>query len=106
MGSGLYFFFLSGPMKGKIERVEGKAARIGYQAACDVQLDPTGPEVLSQGHAEVLCERKGSESLHDRGSPCGAFKNGQQIHGPVPLNTGDVISCGPSGPMAIGWGLR
>lgn len=97
MASAVYFFFLSGAKKGRIERAEldptTGVVRIGRQPFCEVALDPYEDLPASGEHARVRLEADGTFTLHDQSS-WGTFKNEIRIHGPVPLTTGDVITLG------------
>ena len=96
MGSDkVYFFFISGAKKGKIEAASpaNGVIRIGRQPYCEVQLDPYADIPASGNHARVVREGPGW-ALVDSGSSWGTWKNDQRVNGPVPLTTGDVITCG------------
>ncbi|MBX3470411.1 MAG: FHA domain-containing protein, partial [Planctomycetes bacterium] len=91
----VYFFFLSGAKKGKIEGVPATGAiRIGRQHDASVQLDPYEDIPASGDHAQVVCDGDDRFFLEDRGSSWGTFKNDVPVVGRVPLTTGDVITCG------------
>ncbi len=98
MASAIYFFFLSGSRKGRIDRAafeDGRdVVRIGRQPYCEVPLDPHQDLPASGEHAHVVLEPDGSFTLHDNASSWGTYKNDVRIHGPVPLTTGDVITLG------------
>ncbi|MCO5165672.1 MAG: FHA domain-containing protein [Planctomycetes bacterium] len=91
----VYFFFLSGAKKGKIEGVPATGAiRIGRQHDASIQLDPYEDIPASGDHAQVVCEGDERFFLEDRGSSWGTFKNDIPVVSRVPLTTGDVITCG------------
>jgi hypothetical protein len=91
----VYFFFISGSKKGKIEAASpaNGVIRIGRQPYCEVQLDPYEDIPASGNHARVVREGMGW-ALVDSGSSWGTWKNDQRVSGPVPLTTGDVITLG------------
>jgi len=89
----VYFFFLSGAKKGKIESSDAQIVRIGRQPFCEIQLDPQQDLPASGEHCHVL-RQDGIYFLLDSGSSFGTFLNGERVEGRVPLNTGDVIECG------------
>lgn len=90
----VYLFFLSGVKKGKIEAAEGRLIRIGRQPYCEIQLDPYQDIPASGVHAQIVCEPNGTFFLADCNSSWGTFKNDARVTGPVPVTTGDVITCG------------
>ncbi|MBI3723696.1 FHA domain-containing protein, partial [bacterium] len=90
----VFFFFLSGAKKGKIESSDAQVVRIGRQPFCEVQLDPHQDIPASGEHCHVIRESNGIYFLIDSGSSYGTFLNGVRVQGRVPLNTGDVIECG------------
>ena len=94
MASAIYFFYLSGAKKGKIERAQAAVVRLGRQPYCEVALDPHQDLPASGEHAHVQQEPDGTFTLHDKGSTWGTYKNDVRIHGPVPLTTGDVVTLG------------
>lgn len=92
--SRVYFFFISGARKGRIEAVEAEVIRIGRQHYCELQLDPYQDIPASGDHARVLREGPDRWALVDSGSTWGTWKNDVRVMGKVPLLTGDVITCG------------
>jgi hypothetical protein len=89
----IFFFFLSGAKKGKIEFADAQVVRIGRQPYCELQLDPYQDIPASGDHCHVIREADGYYVL-DSGSTFGTFINGMPVQGRVKLNTGDVIECG------------
>jgi hypothetical protein len=91
----VYFFFLSGAKKGKIESAPATGLiRIGRQHDSTLQLDPYEDIPASGDHAQIVCEGHERFLLEDRGSSWGTFKNDVPVVGRVPITTGDVITCG------------
>ena len=90
----VYFFFISGAKKGRIEAVEADVIRIGRQHYCELQLDPYADIPASGDHARVVREGLERWALIDSGSTWGTWKNDVRVMGKVPLLTGDVITCG------------
>jgi hypothetical protein len=91
----VYFFFLSGAKKGKIEAAPIDApVRIGRQHDCQIQLDPYEDIPASGDHAQITVGLDGSFYLEDRGSSWGTFKNDVPVVGKVSITTGDVITLG------------
>jgi hypothetical protein len=89
----IFFFFLSGSKKGKIESSDAQVTRIGRQPYCEIKLDPQQDIPASGDHCHVIREADGYYLL-DSGSTFGTFLNGQQVQGRSKLSTGDVIDLG------------
>ena len=91
----VYFFFISGSKKGRIEAIEAAdVIRIGRQPYCELALDPYQDIPASGDHARVVREGPDRWALVDSGSSWGTWKNDVRVMGKVPLLTGDVITCG------------
>ena len=90
----IFFFFLSGSKKGKIEAADAQVVRIGRQPYCELKLDPYQDIPASGDHCHVIREEDGSYYVLDSGSTFGTWLNGNRIQGRVKLSTGDVIECG------------
>lgn len=90
----VYFFFISGSKKGRIEAIEADVIRIGRQPYCELALDPYQDIPASGDHARVIREAPDRWALVDSGSSWGTWKNDVRVMGKVPLLTGDVITCG------------
>lgn len=90
----IFFFFLSGSKKGKIESADAQVVRIGRQPYCELKLDPHQDIPASGEHCHVIREEDGSYFVLDSGSTFGTWLNGTRIQGRVKLATGDVIECG------------
>jgi S1-C subfamily serine protease len=88
---------LGGARRGTVVRSDKPVVRLGRQADCDVQLDPSDDLEVSARHAEVLLAN-GAYLVRDAGSTNGTFVNGVRIAGERLLRDGDVIGLGSTGP--------
>jgi hypothetical protein len=88
---------LSGGRAGAVEPLQGAVASIGRHATCQVRLDPDRDSEVSTRHA-VIQRKDGGWLVRDLGSVHGTYVNGQRISAEHPLNDGDVIRLGHSGP--------
>ncbi|HXD30363.1 MAG TPA: FHA domain-containing protein [Pyrinomonadaceae bacterium] len=90
--------FVSGPeVSPKRIIIEKDVITLGRAPELDVAVE-VGAAVVSRCHAEV---RRNADDfvVGDRGSFNGTLLNGQRIAIPTPLNDGDLIQLGPSGPV-------
>src|ERR1700752_4068656 len=76
---------------GRSIMVTGPLFRIGRDTGC--QLRPTSA-MVSRVHAEILV-RSEAVFIHDLDSRNGTWVNGEELTGPVQLQSGDLIQIGP-----------
>jgi len=88
---------LSGARAGAVEALPGAVASIGRHATCQVRLDPDRDPEVSTRHA-VVQRKDGGWTVRDLGSVHGTYVNGTRISAEHPLNDGDVLRLGASGP--------
>jgi hypothetical protein len=91
------FRYLDGPKNGEVKVVGNDFATIGRDPAADVRFDPEQDIEVSIRHAAVF-KQGGGFLIRDLGSTNGTFLNGVRVRGDRPLEVGDVIQLGPSGP--------
>src|SRR5437660_1022837 len=81
---------VSGPLIGRLFKVDRDLLIIGRNPDCDLVLEPKS---VSRRHAAVV--RRGSDYLlKDLGSTRGTFVNGQRLTQPVVIRDGCVIQVG------------
>ncbi|MFN0180658.1 MAG: FHA domain-containing protein [Gemmatimonadales bacterium] len=91
------FRYLDGPKNGEVKVVGNDFATIGRDPAAEVRFDPEQDIEVSIRHAAVF-KQGGGFLIRDLGSTNGTFLNGARVRGDRPLEVGDVIQLGPSGP--------
>lgn len=88
---------LSGGRAGTVEPLTGAVSSIGRHATCRVRLDADQDTEVSNRHA-VVQKKDGVWTVRDLGSIHGTYLNGQRISAEQPLNDGDMLRLGASGP--------
>lgn len=88
---------LSGGRAGAVEPIKGAVASIGRHPTCQIRLDAERDTEVSNRHA-VLQQKDGVWILRDLGSIQGTYLNGQRIAEEQPLNDGDLLRLGATGP--------
>ena len=88
---------LSGGRAGTIEPLTGAVSSIGRHATCRVRLDADQDTEVSNRHA-VIQKKDGVWTVRDLGSINGTYLNGTRISEEQPLNDGDLLRLGASGP--------
>ena len=92
------FKFLSGARAGAVELFRKAYIGVGRHPLSDVRFDAERDLDVSSRHAAILRHGDGFV-VRDLGSKNGTFLNGRQITGDdAPLNDGDIIGFGPTGP--------
>src|SRR5207249_4591567 len=92
------FKFLSGARAGAVELFRKAYIGVGRHPLSDVRFDAERDLDVSSRHAAILRHGEGFV-VRDLGSKNGTFLNGRQITGDdAPLNDGDIIGFGPTGP--------
>ncbi len=81
---------LSGPLAGRLFKVDRELLVIGRNPDCDIVLEPKS---VSRRHAAIV-RRNSDFVIKDLGSTRGTFVNGQRIDQPVPLSSGHLIQIG------------
>lgn len=76
--------------KGRIFRVDGKGLRLGRGKNNDVVL----PDHFTSIDHAVFRLQKGQTVVEDLGSTNGTWVNGEQIHSPVQMVSGDYVKIG------------
>ena len=88
---------LSGGRAGTVEPLTGAVSSIGRHATCRVRLDADQDTEVSNRHA-VIQKKDGVWTVRDLGSINGTYLNGTRISAEQPLNDGDLLRLGASGP--------
>ena len=88
---------LSGGRAGTVEPLTGAVSSIGRHATCRVRLDADQDTEVSNRHA-VIAQKDGVWTVRDLGSINGTYLNGTRISEEQPLNDGDRLRLGASGP--------
>jgi len=88
---------LSGGRAGSVEPINGAVASIGRHPTCQIRLDADRDTEVSNRHA-VIQKKDGVWVARDLGSLQGTYLNGQRISAEQPLNDGDLLRLGASGP--------
>ena len=91
------FKFLSGARAGQVEAFGKTYIGLGRHPLSDVRFDAERDLDVSSRHAAIIRKAEGFV-LQDLGSRNGTFVNGKRIEADTPLQDGDVIGFGPSGP--------
>lgn len=91
------FRYLDGPRAGEVRAVGNDFATIGRHPNSDVGFDPDKDVQVSVRHAAVF-KQGGGFLVRDLGSTNGTFLNGKRVRGDRPLEVGDVLQFGSSGP--------
>ncbi len=88
---------LSGGRAGSVELIPGAVASIGRHPTCQIRLDADRDPEVSNRHA-VIQRKDGVWIIRDLGSLQGTYLNGQRISEEQPLNDGDLLRLGATGP--------
>jgi len=88
---------LSGGRAGTVEPISGTVASIGRHPTCQIRLDADRDTDVSNRHA-VVQKKDGVWVVRDLGSIQGTYLNGHRISAEQPLNDGDLLRLGASGP--------
>ncbi|MBX3146027.1 MAG: FHA domain-containing protein [Gemmatimonadales bacterium] len=91
------FRYRGGPRAGEVTVVGNDFVTIGRHPASDLAFDPERDLEVSVRHAAVF-KQGGSFLIRDLASSNGTFRNGKRIRGDQPIEPGDVLRFGPSGP--------
>jgi S1-C subfamily serine protease len=91
------FRYLDGPVAGTTRIAAADFATIGRHPGSDVPFDPEHDLVVSVRHAAVF-KQGGCFHVRDLGSTNGTLVNGVKVRGDRPLEAGDVLQLGPTGP--------
>lgn len=77
-----------------------KQLTAGREMNCEIKFDPDRDDLVSRRHARIDIENTNPVKLSivDLGSLNGTFVNRQRISKATPLQPGDVIQFGSSGP--------
>jgi serine phosphatase RsbU (regulator of sigma subunit) len=81
---------LSGPLAGRLFKVDGDLLVIGRNPDCDLVLEPKS---VSRRHAAII-RRNREHVIKDLGSTRGTQVNGQRLSDPAVLTNGSVIQIG------------
>ncbi|MEZ4412033.1 MAG: FHA domain-containing protein [Gemmatimonadales bacterium] len=88
---------LSGGRAGTVEPIRGAVASIGRHPTCQIRLDADQDTEVSNRHA-IIQQRDSVWIVRDLGSMQGTYLNGQRIAEEQPLNDGDLLRLGATGP--------
>src|SRR5262249_55550362 len=91
------FRYLDGAQAGESRVVPNDFATVGRHPSSDVPFDPDKALQVSVRHAAVF-KQGGSFLVRDLGSSNGTFLNGKRVRGDQPIEPGDVLQLGPTGP--------
>jgi S1-C subfamily serine protease len=91
------FRYVDGPRAGQTRVAGADFATIGRHPGSDVPFDPEADLQVSVRHAAVF-KQGGGFLIRDLGSTNGTFLNGRRVRGDLPLEPGDVLQLGPTGP--------
>jgi len=91
------FRYMDGAQAGESRVVPNDFATVGRHPSSDVPFDPDKALQVSVRHAAVF-KQGGSFLVRDLGSSNGTFLNGKRVRGDQPLEPGDVLQLGPTGP--------
>jgi len=91
------FKFLSGARAGQVEAFGKTYIGLGRHPLSDVRFDAERDLDVSSRHAAIIRKAEGFV-LQDLGSRNGTFLNGKRITADTPLQDGDVIAFGATGP--------
>lgn len=83
----------TGPAAEKWDLSGKTSVRLGRGANNDIDLNYPW---ISRNHAIIQVEENGSIHVLDLGSSNGTFVNGQRVHTPTTLRTGDILALGKS----------
>ncbi len=88
---------LSGGRAGAVEPLTGAVSSVGRHPTCRVRLDADQDTEVSNRHA-VIQKKDSVWTVRDLGSIHGTYLNGTRISEEQPLNDGDLLRLGASGP--------
>jgi hypothetical protein len=91
------FRYLDGHRAGQTLVAPGDFATIGRHPSSDLGFDADQDLEVSIRHAAVF-KQGGGFLVRDLGSTNGTFLNGKRVRGDRPLEPGDLLQFGPSGP--------
>lgn len=91
------FRYLDGVHAGLARAAVADFATLGRHPASDVPFDPELDLEVSARHAAVF-KQGGGFMIRDLGSTNGTYLNGCRVRGDLPLEPGDVVQLGPTGP--------
>lgn len=91
------FRYLDGVNAGLARAAIADFATLGRHPASDVPFDPELDLEVSARHAAVF-KQGGGFMIRDLGSTNGTYLNGCRVRGDLPLEPGDVVQLGPTGP--------
>ena len=81
---------VSGPLAGRVYKVDREVMIIGRNPDCDLVLEPKS---VSRRHAAIV-HRSGDYVLKDIGSTRGTYVNGLRLTQPVVLKNGSIVQVG------------
>lgn len=82
----------SAPVRDRRVELRPGMMMIGRNPKCDVTIDE---ETVSDRHAQLVCEERGSVRIVNLPNTGGTLVNGARVPGGAYLNPGDVVSLGP-----------
>ena len=85
-----YLQIVSGPLSGRVYKIDREVMVIGRNPDCDLVLDPKS---VSRRHAAIV-HRSGEYVLKDIGSTRGTYVNGLRLTQPVVLKNGNILQVG------------
>jgi len=88
---------LSGARAGAVDPIPGAVASIGRHPTCQIRLDAERDIEVSNRHA-IVQRKDDTWTVRDLGSQQGTYLNGQRLTETQPLNDGDLLRLGASGP--------
>lgn len=91
------FRYLDGVHAGRSRAAVADFATLGRHPTSDVPFDPELDLEVSARHAAVF-KQGGGFMIRDLGSTNGTYLNGCRVRGDLPLEPGDVVQLGPTGP--------
>src|SRR5262245_62165396 len=91
------FRYLDGSQAGDGRVVPNDFVTLGRHPGSDVRFDPDRDLEVPVRHAAVF-KQGGGFLVRDLGSSNGTFLNGARVRGDRPIEAGDVLQLGPTGP--------
>jgi S1-C subfamily serine protease len=88
---------LSGGRAGTVQPIQGAVASLGRHPTCQIKLDADRDTEVSNRHA-IIQRKDGAWTVRDLGSMQGTYLNGERISEEQPLNDGDLLRLGATGP--------